>query len=352
MNAPTLDLRVQTPYELPKLKLRPLREQPAYRVARNPTACNMVELLAAVVGGAQQIEIAEELLKRFKGLTGLYRANIAEIAAVPGIGQSTAASLVASLELGKRLAMDVPEEPPTINSPADAARLVQYEMSVLDQEHLRVIVLNTRNRVLDIVEIYKGSLNSAQIRVAEIFRPAIRLNAAAIIVLHNHPSGSVDPSPDDVAVTRAIVEAGKNLDVDVLDHIIIGCAPGKRWVSLKERRLGFDSDGVRDAMHASAKRSRYQAAETIVPYNIPHRIIEALPGEYLLFPEDATEDTWHLFLDAFAMERCPTCKGKGCDPGLRPCSECGGRGSLASISPELTDKKQKGDEYVRQNAWA
>lgn len=218
MNAPTLDLQVQTPYELPKLKLRPLREQPAYRVARNPTACNLVELLAAVVGGAQQIEIAEELLKRFKGLTGLYRANIAEIAAVPGIGQSTAASLVASLELGKRLAMDVPEEPPTINSPADAARLVQYEMSVLEQEHLRVIVLNTRNRVLDIVEIYKGSLNSAQIRVAEIFRPAIRLNAAAIIVLHNHPSNSLDPSPDDIAVTRAIVEAGKNLDVSVLDR--------------------------------------------------------------------------------------------------------------------------------------
>jgi len=195
MNAPPLDLRVQTPYELPKLKLRPLREQPAYRVANNPTACNLLELLAAVVGGARQIEIAEELLQRFKGITGLYRANIAEIAAVPGIGQRTAASLVASLELGKRLAMDVPEEPPAIHSPADAARLVQHEMSVLEQEHLRVIVLNTRNRVLDIVEVYKGSLNSAQIRVAEIFRPAIRLNAAAIIVVHNHPSGSADPSP-------------------------------------------------------------------------------------------------------------------------------------------------------------
>jgi len=333
MNAPTLDLQVQTPYELPKLKLRPLREQPTYRVARNPTACNMVELLAAVVGGAQQIEIAEELLKRFKGLTGLYRANIAEIAAVPGIGQSTAASLVASLELGKRLAMDVPEEPPTINSPADAARLVQYEMSILEQEHLRVIVLNTRNRVLDIVEIYKGSLNSAQIRVAEIFRPAIRLNAAAIIVLHNHPSNSLDPSPDDIAVTRAIVEAGKNLDISVLDHIIIGNSHGRGWVSLKERGLGFENGSVRDAMHASAKRSRYQAAETIASYDVPHRIIEALPGEYLLFPEDATEDTWHLFLDAFAMKRCPTCKGKGCGKDLEPCLDCSGQGSFTSSIP-------------------
>ena len=321
MNAPTLNLQVQPAYELPKLKLRPLREQPAYRVAHNAAACNLVELLAAVVGGAQQIEIAEELLKRFKCLTGLHRANIAEIAAVSGIGQSTAASLVASLELGKRLAMDVPEEPPVINSPADAARLVQYEMSILEKEHLRVIALNTRNRVLDIVEVYKGSLNSAQIRVAEIFRPAIRLNAAAIIVLHNHPSGSVDPSPDDIAVTRAIVEAGKNLDVSVLDHIIIGSAQGKRWVSLKERGLGFDSGSVRE------KRSRYQVAETIDPYHVPRRIIEALPDEYLLFPEDANEDTWHLFLDAFAIERCSTCKGKGCNRDLRSCPECGGRGS-------------------------
>ena len=339
MNAPTLDLQVQTAYELPKLKLRPLREQPAYRVAHNVAACNLVELLAAVVGGAQQIEIAEELLKRFKGITGLHRANIAEISAVPGIGQSTAASLVASLELGKRLAMDVPEEPPTINSPADAARLVQYEMSVLEQEHLRVIVLNTRNRVLDIVEVYKGSLNSAQIRVAEIFRPAIRLNAAAIIVLHNHPSGSVDPSHDDIAVTRAIVEAGKNLDVSVLDHIIIGCANGKRWVSLKERGLGFGSSSIQE------KRSPYRTAETIAQYDGSPRIIEALPGEYVIFPENATEDTWHLFLDAFAAERCPTCAGKGCilsvrlsahaegltkgcNHDLRPCPECGGRGSL------------------------
>ena len=142
------------------------------------------------------------------------------------------------------------------------------------------------------------------------------------------------------------MEAGKNLDVSVLDHIIIGNSHGRGWVSLKERGLGFDNGSVRE------KRSRYQASETIVPYGVPRRIIEALPGEYLLFPEDATEDTWHLFLDAFAMERCPTCKGKGCDPDLCPCSECCGQGSLASISPELTDKNQKGDEYVQQNAWA
>lgn len=116
-------------------------------------------------------------------------------------------------------------------------------------------------------------------------------------------------------------------------HIIIGRAHGKGWVSLKERGLGFENGSVRDAMHASAKRSRFQAAETTVPYGFPRRIIEALPGEYILFPEDATEDTWHLFLDAFAMERCPTCKGKGCGKDLEPCLDCSGQGSFKSSIP-------------------
>ncbi len=109
-------------------------------------------------------------------------------------------------------------------------------MSALEQEHLRVMLLDRRNRVLDTVEIYKGSVNSSQMRVGEIFKEAIRQNASALIVIHNHPSGDPTPSPDDVAVTRAIVQAGKLLDMDVLDHMVIG--QGK-WVSLKERGLGF-----------------------------------------------------------------------------------------------------------------
>jgi DNA repair protein RadC len=137
--------------------------------------------------------------------------------------------------LGNRLRTETPDDRPTINSPADAAALVAYEMSALEQEHLRVILLDTRNGLLDIVEIYKGSVNSSQVHVREIFKSAIRRNAAALIVVHNHPSGDPTPSPDDVAVTRAIVQAGKLLDVDVLDHMVIGQG---QWVSLKERGLG------------------------------------------------------------------------------------------------------------------
>jgi len=229
-------LQSPSPYDLPKLKLLPLREQPAYRVTHNAAACSLAELLAAVIGGTQQIETAETLLARFESVRGLYQAHVAEIAAIRGIGQSTAIRIKAALALGQRL-LDPAEEQPSIHSPADAAALVQHEMSLLEQEYLRVLLLNTRNRVIGIEEVYHGSLNSSQVRVGEIFKPAIARMAAAVIVVHNHPSGDPTPSPDDIAITRAIIEAGKLIDIELLDHLIIGS--GSRWVSLKERKLGF-----------------------------------------------------------------------------------------------------------------
>ena len=109
-------------------------------------------------------------------------------------------------------------------------------MSALEQECLRVLLLDTRNHVLDIVEVYQGSVNMSQIRVGEVFKAAIRRTASAVIVVHNHPSGDPTPSPDDLAVTRALVQAGKLVDVDLLDHLIIGQG---RFTSMKERGLGF-----------------------------------------------------------------------------------------------------------------
>jgi DNA repair protein RadC len=111
-----------------------------------------------------------------------------------------------------------------------------YEMSALEQEELRTVLLDVRNRVLETVTLYRGSVSSSQVRVGELFKAAVRRNASNIIVVHNHPSGDPTPSPDDVALTRAIVQAGKLLDIDVLDHLVIGRG---RWVSLKERGLGF-----------------------------------------------------------------------------------------------------------------
>lgn len=223
-------------YSQPKIKTLPLRDQPAYRVTANPAACSLAELLAAVVGGAQQIEIAEGLLTRFGGdVRRIYHAHVAEIASVYGVGQQTAVRIKAALSLGLKL-QEPAGERPSINSPADAAALVMHDMSLLEQEYLKVFLLDQRNRVLEIVDVYHGSVNSSQVRIAEVFKPAVQRMAPAIICCHNHPSGDCTPSPDDVAVTRAMIQAGKLLDIDLLDHLVLG---GGHFVSLKERGLGF-----------------------------------------------------------------------------------------------------------------
>jgi len=223
-------------YRPTKLKTLPLREQPAYRVSANAAGCSLAELLAALVGGTHQIEVAEGLLARFGGdIQRIHKAHVSEIGSVPGVGQQTAVRIKAALALGLKL-HEPTRDRPVVNSPADAAALVQYEMSLLEQEFLKVILLDNRNHVLDIVEIYHGSVNSSQVRMAEVFRPAVQRMAPAIICAHNHPSMDPTPSPDDISVTRAMVQAGKLLDIECLDHIVIG---GSRFVSLKERGLGF-----------------------------------------------------------------------------------------------------------------
>jgi len=219
-----------------KLKTLPLCEQPAYRVSADAASCSLSELLAAVVGGTQQIEIAESLLARFSGdLQRIYHAPTQQIASIHGLGESTAVKLKAALALGLRLC-EPREERPVVNSPADAAALVQLEMSLLEQEYLKVIVLNTRNHVLDIVEITHGSVNSSQVRISEVLRPAVERNAPAIIAVHNHPSNDPTPSPEDIKITQTIREAGRLMDIELLDHLIV-CK--NSYVSLKEKKLGF-----------------------------------------------------------------------------------------------------------------
>ncbi len=216
-------------------------DRPRERLASlGPQALSNAELLAILlrvgVKGENAVTLGQRLLSKFGGLSGLHRAPFEELVDQYGLGEAKASQIKAAIELGRRLTLETPEERPAINSPADAAALVQYEMSALEQEHLRVILLDRRNRVMETAEVYKGSVSSSQIRIGEVFKEAIRKNASALVVIHNHPSGDPTPSPDDVAVTRAIVQAGKLLDVEVLDHLVIG--QGK-WISLKERGLGF-----------------------------------------------------------------------------------------------------------------
>ena len=219
----------------------PANDRPRERLAKlGAQALSSAELIAILlcvgVPGESAVQMGQRLLQNLGGLSSLHRATFDELCAQHGIGSAKAAQIKAAIELGRRLMLESPEERPTINSPADAAALVQYEMSALEKEEMRVILLNTRNGVVDIVTVAHGSLNSAQMRVGEIFTPAIRRNAAALIAVHNHPSGDPKPSPDDVAITRAMIDAGKLLDVEVLDHLVIGQG---RYISLKEKKLGF-----------------------------------------------------------------------------------------------------------------
>lgn len=216
-------------------------ERPRERLASlGATALTLAELLAILlrvgVEGENAVQVGQRLLSIFGGLDGIHRASYEELCNQKGLGPAKAAQIKAALELGRRLREMRPELMPVIHSPKDAADLVQYEMSALEQEELRVILLDTRNRLVHIETVYRGSLNSSSVRVGELFKAAIRRNAAGILVVHNHPSGDATPSPEDIALTRAMVQAGKLLDVDVLDHLIIGRGT---FTSLKERGLGF-----------------------------------------------------------------------------------------------------------------
>ncbi len=227
----------------PSYRITDLSEdnRPRERLAAlGPQALSPAELIAILlrvgVPGENAVQVGQRLLQDFGGISGLHRASLEELTNQHGIGAAKAAQIKAAIELGRRLAVESPQERQAINSPEDAANLVRYEMSALEDEHLRVILLDTRNHVLDVPEVYHGSVNASQVRVGEVFKDAIRRNAAALIIVHNHPSGDPTPSPDDLVVTRACVEAGQLLDIEVLDHLVIGQG---RYVSMKERGLGF-----------------------------------------------------------------------------------------------------------------
>lgn len=218
-------------------------ERPRERLVKlGPQALSNAELIAILlrvgVRGENAVHVGQRLLQTFGGIRGLHRASLSDVQNQYGLGAAKAATIKAAIELGRRLTIEAPEERPTIHSPADAAALVQYEMAVLEQEHLRVILLDTRNHVMGIAELYHGSLNSSVVRVGEVFRPAIQMNAASILVVHNHPSGDPTPSPDDIVVTKSMVQAGGLLDIEVLDHLVIG--QGK-YVSMKESGYGFEN---------------------------------------------------------------------------------------------------------------
>lgn len=219
-------------------------ERPREKLASSgPANLSNAELIAILlrVGmeGENAVRMADRILIDFKGLKGLYRASYTELCGVHGLGPAKAAQLMAALELGKRIGQ-MGDDKKSIHSPQDVYDLVGYEMSLFDQEELWVLLLDTRNQVISVEKLYRGSVNSSQVRVAEVFKAAVRANTPSIIIVHNHPSGDPTPSPEDIALTRSIIQSGRMLDIELLDHIVIG---QNRFTSLKERNLGFSPPG-------------------------------------------------------------------------------------------------------------
>lgn len=225
----------------PRVAEMPATDRPRERLERlGPQALTSAELLAILLrtGTAEEgvLQLASRLLQHHGGLRGLAGADLPTLASSRGVRTAKATTIAAAFELGRRLALEGDDLRPRVEGPKDIARLLQTELELLPQEELRVLVLDTKHHLLGASMVYRGSLNSTPGRVAEIFREAVRRNAWAVAVAHNHPSGDPAPSVTDVEFTRDLVEAGDLLSIEVLDHVIFGRGT---YVSMRERGLGY-----------------------------------------------------------------------------------------------------------------
>lgn len=240
---PGLPIRVAPSRTLREL---PPNERPRERLElRGPGGLTSAELIALLWGsgsrGRSAVVLAEQAIAEFEGLTGLARAAGAELEAIPGIGTAKAGQLQAAFELGRRLLADWPAARWAVRSPRDVADRLVLQMGGLEREELRVVILNTKNVVQKVVTAYQGNLSASVVRVGELFRDAVRLTAAGVILVHNHPSGDPTPSPDDLHLTAEALAAGRLLDINVLDHLVIG---HDAWVSMRDRGIAFDRPGA------------------------------------------------------------------------------------------------------------
>ncbi|MDG5786853.1 DNA repair protein RadC [Evansella sp. AB-P1] len=215
----------------------PKSERPRERMVREGSqALSNQELIALLLGSGTKsesvIQLSARVIQHFDGLKLLKEASIKELQDIKGIGEAKAVQLKAAMELGKRIQQFSIEDRYTIRSPEDAANYMMEEMRHLTQEHFVCLYLNTKNHVMHKQTVFIGSLNASIVHPREVFKEAFRYSAASIVCLHNHPSGDVSPSQEDIEVTKRLVQSGRMLGIDILDHIIIG---EQRYCSLKEK---------------------------------------------------------------------------------------------------------------------
>lgn len=220
----------------------PLAERPRERLwAHGAAALSASELLAVLWGSGgvagSSIEMAENLLGLHGTLGELARADVLELTGMRGVGTARAAQLLAAFEIGRRSLSGPNGSRWIIRAPRDVSDRLLPEMGRLEREELRVLLLNAKNVVLRQVTVYQGNVSAALVRVAELFRDAVRVHAAGVIVVHNHPSGDPEPSPDDLHLTAEAIAAGRLLDIAMLDHVILAA---DSYVSLRDRGISFD----------------------------------------------------------------------------------------------------------------
>ena len=226
----------------------PAEERPRERLRKHgPDALSSVELLAIVIGrgtaGRSALTIGQELLSHFKSVRGISEATIEELSAIKGIGAAKAAQLKAAFQLGERQGLEHEERVRfEITNPQAVARAVRATIQDKAKEHFKLLLLNTRNRIIGIAPISVGTVSASLVHPREVFKAAIGHGASSVVLVHNHPSGNPEPSDDDIALTRRLADAGRLLGIEVLDHIIIG-KEGKKegpkvgFISFKEKGL-------------------------------------------------------------------------------------------------------------------
>ena len=223
----------------------PEGDRPRERLKERGAAALMdAELIAILLRtgmkGTSAVQLALQLLQKFQTLENLARAPVEEIAHIKGVGETKAIQLKAAFELARRLSEGTRDKQKIISSPADAAGVMREAMRLLDREEFYVLLLNTKNGLIKRAPISRGSLNASIVEPREVFKDAIAVSAASMILVHNHPSGDPTPSSEDITVTKRLVKAGELLNISVLDHIVLGRHTAGRdqdFVSLKELGL-------------------------------------------------------------------------------------------------------------------
>jgi DNA repair protein RadC len=217
----------------------PKQERPRERLQRfGPEALSAQELLALVIGrgtpGKSVVNIAQELLVKFGNIKAISEATIEELSKIKGIGLAKAAQIKASFELGKRQDLEIELDDLDIKKPQDVVKAIRARIQDKAKEHFKLILLNTRNKIIGISTVSTGTLNTSLVHPREVFKDAIMHNAASVVLAHNHPSGDTEPSENDLTITKRLAEAGKILGIEVLDHIIVTKAG---FFSFKEKGL-------------------------------------------------------------------------------------------------------------------